>query len=144
MLPSIGLASWVKTTGGKGLHVVAPFRANYAWDVVKPVAHAIAADMVREAPDAFTLSPMKAARKGKIYLDILRNGEEATAVLPYSARARDGLTVSMPIAWEDLRSVDPADFTVRTAPELLARRTADPWAALLSSAQKLPKGLRSG
>jgi bifunctional non-homologous end joining protein LigD len=141
VLRSIGLESWVKTTGGKGLHVVAPFRARYGWDVVKPVAQAIAADMARQAPDAFTASPTKAARHGKIYLDVLRNGEEATAVLPYSARARDCLTVAMPISWDDVRHVHPQDLTVRTVPNLLALRADDPWAGLLSLKQKLPQGL---
>ena len=138
VLRSVGLESWVKTTGGKGLHVVAPFRPRHGWDVVKGFARAIAEDFVRRAPDAFTATLSKAARPGKIFVDYLRNAEGATAVLPYSVRARAGATVAMPIAWSDLRRVHPRDFTVRTAPDLLARRARDPWADLLTTKQSLP------
>jgi bifunctional non-homologous end joining protein LigD len=141
VLRSIGLASWVKTTGGKGLHVVAPVRPRHGWDVVKRLARAVAEDFVRRSPDAFTATPSKAARRGKIFVDHLRNGEGATAVLPYSARARENVTVAMPIAWEDLRRVHPKDFTVRTAPGLVARRRRDPWALLLETKQSLPHDL---
>lgn len=140
-LRSIGLESWVKTTGGKGLHVVVPFRPMHGWDVVKKFARVVAEDFVRRKPDAYTATPAKAARRGRIFVDYLRNGEGATAVLPYSARARAGLTVAMPIAWEDVRRVHPRDFTIRTVPDLLARRRRDPWADLLASKQSLPENL---
>lgn len=140
-LQRIGLSSWVKTTGGKGLHVVAPFRRRHGWDAVKGLARAVAEDFARRAPDVFTATPSKAARGGKIFVDYLRNGEGATAVLPYSARAREGVTVAMPIAWEDVRRVHPKDFTVRTAPGLLSRRRRDPWADLLTTKQRLPPNL---
>jgi bifunctional non-homologous end joining protein LigD len=141
VLRSLGLESWVKTTGGKGLHVVAPFLPSHGWDAVKRFARAIAEDFARRAPDAFTAALSKAARPGKIFVDYLRNTEGATAVLPYSARARGGLTVAMPIAWEEIRSVHPRDFTVRTALDVLARRRQDPWADLVTSAQSLPPNL---
>jgi bifunctional non-homologous end joining protein LigD len=141
VLQGIGLRSWVKTTGGKGLHVVAPFRPRHGWDAVKGLAHAVAEDFARRAPDAFTATLAKSARRGKIFVDYLRNGEGATAALPYSARARAGITVAMPIAWEDVRRVHPEDFTVRTAPGLLSRRRRDPWADLLTMKQRLPPNL---
>jgi bifunctional non-homologous end joining protein LigD len=138
-LRSVGLESWVKTTGGKGLHVVAPFRPQHGWDAVKTFTRAIAEDLARREPDAYTATLSKAARRGKIFVDYLRNGEGATAVLPYSARARPGVTVAMPVAWDDLDRVHPGDFTVRTAPAFLARRRRDPWADLLATKQRLPK-----
>ena len=140
-LRSIGLESWVKTTGGKGLHVVVPFRPRYKWNVVKKFARVVAEDFTHRAPDAYTATPSKAARRGRIFVDYLRNGEGATAVVPYSARARAGLTVAMPIAWEDVRHAHPKDFTIRTVPELLARRRRDPWEDLLASKQSLPDNL---
>jgi len=141
VLKSLGLASWVKTTGGKGLHVVTPFRPHFGWDVVKRFALTIAEDFERRAPDAFTTTIGKAARHGKILVDYLRNGEGATAVLPYSARAREEITVAMPIAWDDVRRVHPREFTVRTAPDLLARRRKDPWADFFTTKQSLPPKL---
>jgi bifunctional non-homologous end joining protein LigD len=141
LLKGIGLDSWVKTTGGKGLHVVVPIRPQHGWDVVKGFARAVAEDFARRAPEAFTAAASKAGRKGRIFVDYLRNGEGATAVVPYSARARKGLTVALPIAWEDVRRVHPRDFTVQTVPDLLARRKSDPWADLRASKQRLPADL---
>ena len=140
-LRSIGLESWVKTTGGKGLHVVVPFRPRHGWDVVKKFARVLAEDFTRRAPDVYTATPAKTARRGRIFVDYLRNGEGATAVVPYSARARAGLTVAMPIAWEDVRHAHPKDFTIRTVPERLARRRRDPWEDLLASKQSLSDNL---
>jgi bifunctional non-homologous end joining protein LigD len=141
VLKGIGLEAWVKTTGGKGLHVVVPFRPAHGWDVVKAFARALAEDFARRAPEAFTATASKAARRGRIYIDYLRNGEGATTVVPYSARARAGLPVALPLAWEDVRRVHPGDFTVRTVPDLLARRKRDPWADLRASKQRLPAAL---
>ncbi len=138
-LRSIGLESWVKTTGGKGLHVVVPFRPRYEWNVVKKLARVLAEDFTRRAPDAYTATPAMAARRGRIFVDYLRNGEGATAVVPYSARARAGLTVATPIAWEDVRHAHPKDFTIRTVPELIARRRRDPWEDLLASEAEPPR-----
>jgi bifunctional non-homologous end joining protein LigD len=138
VLRSIGLASWVKTTGGKGLHVVAPFRPKHGWDVVKRFAHVIAEDFERRAPEVFTSAASKAARPGKIFVDYLRNGEGATAVLPYSARARAQVPVALPVAWDDLRNVHPGELTVRTVPGLVARRRKDPWADFFTAEQSLP------
>jgi bifunctional non-homologous end joining protein LigD len=141
VLKGIGLDSWVTTTGGKGLHVVVPIRPRHGWELVKGFARAVAEDFARRAPEAFTATASKAARRGRIFVDYLRNSEGATAVVPYSARARPGLTVALPIAWEDVRRVHPGDFTVQTMPELLARRKSDPWAGMRASKQRLPEDL---
>ena len=140
-LRTLKLESWVKTTGGKGLHVVVPIARRYDWPTVRRASEQIAILMTRAAPDRYVAKMSKAARVGRTFIDYLRNGEGATAVLPYSARARPGLPVAMPIAWRDLASVDPRELTIVTVPKLLARRRRDPWEALLSTKQSLPREL---
>lgn len=140
-LQTLGLESWVKTTGGKGLHVVVPIARRYDWDTVRRASQNVAVLMSRAAPDRYVANMSKKARIGKIFIDYLRNAEGATAVLPYSARARPGMTVAMPVEWNDLRSVDPQELTIVTVPRLLARRKKDPWADLLDARQKLPREL---
>ncbi|MBS2015871.1 MAG: DNA ligase D [Deltaproteobacteria bacterium] len=140
-LKRLGLDSFVKTTGGKGLHVVVPLTPKDDWQVVKAFAGAVATAMAKAAPNAFVATMSKAARKGKIFVDWFRNGEGATAVLPYSARARPSAPVAMPVAWKDLTAVDPLDFTVKSAPAFLHKRRRDPWEALLATKQTLPRDL---
>lgn len=142
-LRTLGLESWVKTTGGKGLHVVVPIARRYDWETVKNAAHHIASLIAKASPDRFVATMSKKARHGKIFIDYLRNGQGATAVLPYSARARPGLPVAMPIAWKDVRAVDPSDFTIATVPDVIARRRRDPWEDLLGTRQTLPRQLVS-
>lgn len=140
-LAKLDLVSFVKTTGGKGLHVVVPLVPKEGWDVVKGFAGAVATAMAKSAPRSFVATMSKAARKGKIFVDWFRNGQGATAVLPYSARAREGAPVAMPVAWKDLPKVDPLDFTVQTAPAILHKRKRDPWEDLLTTKQTLPRDL---
>jgi bifunctional non-homologous end joining protein LigD len=140
-LRTLGLESWVKTTGGKGLHVVVPIARRYDWATVKGAAHAIARLLARAAPDRYVATMSKRARAGRIFIDYLRNGEGATAILPYSARARPGLPVAVPIEWDDLRALHPQELTIETVPGHVARRGADPWAALMSTRQTLPREL---
>jgi bifunctional non-homologous end joining protein LigD len=140
-LKSLGLESWVKTTGGKGLHVVAPIARRYDWDTVRKATQQIALLMTKAAPDRYVATMSKNARAGKIFVDYLRNVEGATAVLPYSARARPGLPVAVPIAWTDLRALDPQELTIATVPKLVAARRIDPWADLLGTAQTFPREL---
>jgi bifunctional non-homologous end joining protein LigD len=97
--------------------------------------------MTHAAPERYVATMTKKARIGKIFVDHFRNAEGATAVLPYSPRARTGLTVALPVAWKDLRSVDPQELTIVTVPKLLARRRSDPWADLLAARQTLPREL---
>jgi bifunctional non-homologous end joining protein LigD len=126
-LGELGLPAFVKTTGGKGLHVVTPFDAgkSIGWPQAKAIAREICARMAAESPDKYLVNMSKAKRRGKIFLDYLRNDRMATAVAPLSPRARDGATVSMPLEWSALKKgLDPKRFTVRTAPALIARSKA--------------------
>jgi bifunctional non-homologous end joining protein LigD len=126
-LAALGLKSWVKTTGGKGLHVVVPLSEKQGWDDVKAFSQAVADSFVKEAPEQYTSKMSKMGRKGKIFIDYLRNSRGATAVAAYSTRARAGATVSVPIGWEELERDDLRAFTVKTLPERLASLKADPW-----------------
>jgi bifunctional non-homologous end joining protein LigD len=102
ILESLGLASFVKTTGGKGLHVVVPLAGRNGWDAVKSFARAVAEQMAREEPDQYVATMAKQARVGKIYVDYLRNTRGATAIAAYSARARPGAPFSTPVSWREL------------------------------------------
>lgn len=137
-LTRIGLTSFVKTTGGKGLHLVVPLQPHADWDTVKGFAQAIASTMAEQQPDRYVANMSKAKRKGRIFIDYLRNGQGSTAVLPYSPRARPGATIAMPIEWKDIRKLDPKEFTVRSAQRWLKKRKRDPWAELLGMRQRLP------
>jgi bifunctional non-homologous end joining protein LigD len=125
-LEKLGLVSFVKTTGGKGLHVVTPFRAEgLNWKDAKTVAREISSRMAADSPEKYLVNMSKEKRKGKIFLDYLRNDRMATAVAPLSPRARDGATVSMPLTWPQLKKgLDPKAFTVRSAPGLIAKSGA--------------------
>jgi bifunctional non-homologous end joining protein LigD len=145
-LTDAGLAAFVKTTGGKGLHVAAPLEPRADWDTVKGFARDIARAMQDDAPDRFIATASKAARKGLIYVDYLRNGRGATAIAPYSTRAREGASVAIPLDWDELEpSIGPAHFTVTNARTRLSTLSADPWAQFRDAAAPLevPKSRRS-
>lgn len=121
-LADIGLTTWPMLSGGKGLHVVAPLRPEAEWPAVKSFAERFARALAEAEPDRFTANLKKANRKGKIFLDYLRNQRGSTAVLPYVARARPGAPVSAPISWSELRDIEtPQRFSVRDAAELIER-----------------------
>ncbi len=139
-LNDLGLTSFVKTTGGKGLHVVVPVKreAKLTWDELKLFSQLIVETMEKDEPSRFTTNMAKRARKGKIFLDYLRNGRNATFIAPYSMRARDGAPVAVPITWEELaEGVDPASFTTQTVPQRLAQLDEDPWKDLPTTKQAI-------
>ena len=139
-LEDAGLAAFVKTSGGKGLHVLAPLEpaAAAGWEAVKGFAAALARSMAADAPDRYVATVSKAKRTGKILIDYLRNGRNNTAVVAYGGRARAGAPVSMPLGWEELGpAIGPAHFTVANAPARVAN-TPDPWADFRRAARPLP------
>ncbi|MBB3524071.1 non-homologous end-joining DNA ligase [Rhizobium sp. BK456] len=132
------LAAFVKTSGGKGLHVVAPLARKAGWAAVKDFAHSLAESMSADAPEKYLSTATKAKRGGHIYIDYLRNGRGNTAVAAYSTRARPGAPVSMPIDWTELNKVSgPAAFTLANVPQRLATRPSDPWRDFFDAAAPL-------
>jgi bifunctional non-homologous end joining protein LigD len=138
-LKRAGLDSFVKTTGGKGLHVYAPLKPHADWPAVKEFAHRLARAMAADSPKTYLAMASKEARRGRIFVDYLRNGKGATAVAAYSTRARTEATVSTPLAWEELGpQMQSGRFTVGN---LLHRVThvPDPWQDLRRRARRLPR-----
>jgi bifunctional non-homologous end joining protein LigD len=139
-LEAAGLNCFVKTSGGKGLHVVSPLKPRAEWDEVKAFTKTIADAMAADSPERYVATIPKKRRIGKVLIDYLRNGRGATAVAPYSTRARAGAAVSMPLAWEELGpSIGPAYFTVKNAPTRLLALEADPWRDFRKGTVPLPK-----
>jgi bifunctional non-homologous end joining protein LigD len=139
-LKAMGLESFCRTSGGKGLHVVVPLKPAADWPRVRDFAHRLAQAMEREEPDRFIATVSKAKRRGRILVDWLRNGAGATAICSYSPRARPGATVATPLAWREVTAkLDPAAFTIATIPQRLARRKRDPWDGFAATTQTLPE-----
>jgi len=139
-LEAIGLASFVKTSGGKGLHVVVPVEPRLPWDDAKAFTQAIAEKMSRDARDRYVAIMAKRARHGRIFIDYLRNGRGATAVAAFSTRARPHAPVSTPLAWEELsESVRPDHFTVGNLRERLDFLRRDPWDGFFKVRQRIPR-----
>jgi len=137
-LEARGLAAFVKTSGGKGLHVVTPLSPKAGWAEVKDFAHSLAESMSADAPEKYLATATKAKRSGHIYIDYLRNGRGNTAVAAYSTRARPGAPVSMPLDWPDLDEVSgPAAFTLGNVPHRLETRPKDPWGNFFDAAVPL-------
>ncbi len=127
-LGAAGLSAFVKTSGGKGLHVVAPVKPRAEWPAAKAFTKAIAEAMAADSPQRYVATIAKAKRTGKILIDYLRNQRGMTAVAAYSTRARPGAAVSMPLGWDELApEIGPAHFTVANAPVQLAALARDPW-----------------
>jgi bifunctional non-homologous end joining protein LigD len=142
LLGELGLVSFLKTTGGKGLHIVTPIQRTYGWEEVKAFAKLVADHLVATIPQRFTSNMAKRARKGKIFIDYLRNTRGATAIAAYSTRAKPGAPVSVPIEWEELSEALPSDyFTVRNVPDRLKGLRRDPWQAYSRSARRLTSSM---
>ncbi|HZW09257.1 MAG TPA: DNA ligase D [Phycisphaerales bacterium] len=138
-LARAGLVSFLKTTGGKGLHVVAPLRPRAGWDEAKAFCEALAKRLASEEPESYVATLAKAKRTGKIFIDYLRNGRGSTSIAPYSTRARAGAPVAMPLRWEELGALDAPDkHNIRSAVQRLARLKRDPWEGFFGTAQSLP------
>ena len=137
-MQEFGLESFVKTTGGKGLHVVIPITRAYGWETIKDFTRAIAESMQHDDPKRYIATSSKQARKGKIFIDYLRNELTSTSVAAFSARARIGATVAMPMAWEALKpTLNPKTFTTETTPAYLEKRKTDPWEDFFRIKQKI-------
>jgi bifunctional non-homologous end joining protein LigD len=144
-LQALGLVSFCKTTGGKGLHVVVPLEAPRSggpdWDAAKAFAREVCARMAKESPDRYLLNMAKKERNGRIFLDYLRNDRLSTAVAVLSPRARAAATVSMPLDWREVKAgLDPQRFTLRTVPALYA--TMKPWGDYEATKQKLAPAIK--
>lgn len=146
-LDALGLVSFCKTTGGKGLHVVTPLAHRKGrepdWTVAKTFAREVCRQMTADTPDRYLLNMSKSERAGRIFLDYLRNDRLSTAVAPLSPRGRTGAPVSMPIDWPQVKSgLDPARYTIRTAPDLLTR--TKPWKGYGDGAGSLEAAIARG
>jgi bifunctional non-homologous end joining protein LigD len=142
LLRGLGLVPFLKTTGGKGLHVVVPIARRQGWPEVRRFCEAFARQQAEQAPKRFTANMAKRERRGRIYLDYLRNARSATAVAAYSLRARQGLPASVPLAWDELGAIDdPADLNYATVPQRLEAAVADPWAGIDQAARALTKDM---
>ncbi len=129
LLQRLGLRSFLKLSGGKGVHLHVPIAPRYDWELAKRFCHAVARQLAEEEPSLFTVALAKRERTGKIFLDYLRNGRGATYVAPFSARAREGAPIAAPIAWSALsKDLLPDAYTVRTLDAYLRRYPRDPWA----------------
>ncbi|WP_426958972.1 DNA ligase D [Muricoccus radiodurans] len=139
-LKKAGLESFCRTTGGKGLHVVAPIRRVAGWDAVRAFCRHFAAGMEAEMPDRYVSTVPKAKRRGRILVDWLRNGPGATAIASFSPRARPGATVATPLSWREVTAkLDPQAFTISTVPARLKRLKSDPWGGYDALDQTLPE-----
>ncbi|MFN4097752.1 MAG: DNA ligase D, partial [Sphingomonas sp.] len=138
-LADLGLTSWPMLTGGKGVHIIVPLNPQAEWPAAKSLAERFARALAQAEPDRFTANLKKAERKGRIFIDYLRNQRGSTAVMPYVARARPGAPVSAPVSWSELRDADSAQlFSVRDAATLLERATGRALAGWGQADQVLP------
>lgn len=141
-LDDLGLASFLKATGGKGLHLVAPIEPEWPWHDIKDFAHGIARAHVRDAPQTTTTNMAKTKRKGKVFLDYLRNGRGNTGIASYSLRAREGAPVSVPLRWDELSSGASSNrYTLHNVRRRLSALKADPWQDYERARTRIPADL---
>nr|WP_246312291.1 DNA ligase D [Aquabacterium terrae] len=142
-LDGLGLRSWLKTSGGKGLHIVVPIAARWPADVVRGFSRLLVRHLARTFPERFVATSGPANRVGRIYVDYLRNGLAATTAVAFSARARPGLGVSMPVSWERLDTLESgAHWTLADAAEHVRSWTRDPWDGFFASRQGLTAAMK--
>jgi bifunctional non-homologous end joining protein LigD len=142
-LDTIGLNSFLKTSGGKGFHIVVPLVRRSGWDEVKAFSGALARDLARAHPQRFIAVMSKAKRKNKIFVDYLRNGRGATSVAPYSTRARPGAPVSAPVGWDELDDrLKPDAYTIESLPRRLESLKRDPWADFFETRQSITLAMK--
>jgi bifunctional non-homologous end joining protein LigD len=128
VLGAAGLDSFPLVTGGKGIHVVVPLNASQGWDVVKAFAKGVATKLAETEPGRFTATMSKAKRKGRIFIDWLRNERGATAIAPYSPRAKGSASVAVPVTWSELQRIEAANsFTIPDVTRRVAQSKTDPW-----------------
>jgi bifunctional non-homologous end joining protein LigD len=138
LLDDLDLIGFLKTTGGKGIHIQVPMEPIYDWDQIKDFTHTLAMELVSRFPDLFIEKMSKSERTSKIFVDYLRNARGATAVAPYSLRAKDISAVAMPIEWKELGFLKSANqFTLREALKKIESRKADPWKDYFKTKQKI-------
>jgi bifunctional non-homologous end joining protein LigD len=143
-LVEFGLASFVKTTGGKGLHVVVPLMPTAGWDTVKAFSRAIAQRIAREIPGEYIAAMSREKRKGKIFIDYLRNGRGATSIAAYSTRSRPGAPISTPVSWDELTAALKSDnYNIHNIRQRLAGLAEDPWAGYFSVRQELTREMQA-
>jgi bifunctional non-homologous end joining protein LigD len=144
LLDELGLKSWLKTSGGKGLHVVVPLASRLDYEVVKDFSQALVQHLAKTIPSRFVAKSGPSNRVGKIFVDYLRNGHAQTTAAAFSARARPGLGVSMPISWEALPELKGgAQWTIATAREYLSFEETDPWSKYWNCKQTLTKASKA-
>lgn len=137
---ALGLASFPLLSGGKGIHVVVSLVPEAEWDEVRDFAKAFCGALADAAPERFTIALPKPQRRGRIFLDFLRNQRTATAIMPYSARARAGMPVAAPVTWDELRNIDRSDaFTIADVELLLDRARSAPLKSWAHEPQRLPR-----
>lgn len=140
LLKQLGLKSFAKLSGGKGVHVVVPIQRRNTWEEVKTFSHNIAVHLAQTDPQRYIATASKAKRRGRIFVDYLRNSRGATSIAAYSTRARAGAPVAMPISWEELSKVTSgAAYTVESALPYLARRKTDPWKGFRQTPQYITR-----
>jgi bifunctional non-homologous end joining protein LigD len=135
VLEQLSLVSYLKTSGGKGYHVVVPFRPSAGWDAFHDFSRRVAEVMEQQWPDRYTSNVRKEKRKNRIFIDWIRNGRGATSIAPYSIRARKGAGVSMPIAWDELEAVAPDAVGMADALQRIGKD--DPWKGFFHTDQRL-------
>jgi bifunctional non-homologous end joining protein LigD len=138
----VGLTPFVKTTGSKGLHLLAPLDRSEDFDTVRKFAHDLARVLAVRHPDRLTVNPHKEKRKGKIFLDYLRNSYAQTAAPPYSVRAREGAPVAAPVDWDEVGgNLSPTQYTIKNIQRRLSQKN-DPWSGIMRHARSLKEPLK--